>query len=43
MAQERCASEKPMLRKLESRHWIACHFAEEISALTLTTGEKNYV
>ena len=43
MAREHCASEKPLLRKLESMHWIACHFAEEIPALTLTTGDKKYV
>jgi peptide/nickel transport system ATP-binding protein/oligopeptide transport system ATP-binding protein len=43
MARERCASEKPLLRELKSLHWIACHFAEEIPPLTLTTGDKKYV
>ena len=29
LAKERCAAEVPAFRELESRHWIACHYAEE--------------
>ncbi len=29
-AVERCAIETPMLRELEPRHWVACHFAEDL-------------
>jgi peptide/nickel transport system ATP-binding protein len=28
----RCRDEEPPLRKLESGHWVACHWAEEIKA-----------
>jgi peptide/nickel transport system ATP-binding protein len=26
----RCRDEEPPLRKLESGHWVACHWAEDI-------------
>jgi oligopeptide/dipeptide ABC transporter ATP-binding protein len=29
-AAERCALEVPVLRELEPRHWVACHFAEDL-------------
>jgi len=29
MAEERCVTEVPEFRELESGHWVACHFAEE--------------
>ncbi|MCX6379085.1 MAG: ATP-binding cassette domain-containing protein [Armatimonadetes bacterium] len=29
LAQERCAQETPLLRELDSEHWVACHFAEK--------------
>jgi peptide/nickel transport system ATP-binding protein len=28
----RCRDEEPLLRKLESGHWVACHWAEDIRA-----------
>ncbi len=31
-ATDHCALEVPSLRKLESRHWVACHYAEAIDA-----------
>jgi oligopeptide/dipeptide ABC transporter ATP-binding protein len=31
-AAERCAVEVPPLRELEPNHWVACHFAEDISS-----------
>jgi oligopeptide transport system ATP-binding protein len=30
MAREVCAAEEPALRQVESGHWSACHFAEEL-------------
>ncbi len=33
MAQERCVTEVPQWRELESGHWVACHFAEETAKL----------
>jgi oligopeptide transport system ATP-binding protein len=29
-AAERCAAEVPLLRQLQTGHWVACHFAEEL-------------
>jgi oligopeptide transport system ATP-binding protein len=31
-AAERCAMEVPSLRQLAAGHWVACHFAEQLSA-----------
>ena len=28
--QERCRHEEPVAREIESDHWVACHFAEEL-------------
>ncbi|MBA2596683.1 MAG: ATP-binding cassette domain-containing protein [Chloroflexia bacterium] len=37
-AAERCASEVPSLRELETGHWVACHFAEDLrSDIRLTS------
>ncbi len=30
-AQERCSTETPVLRSLDAKHQVACHFAEELS------------
>jgi oligopeptide/dipeptide ABC transporter ATP-binding protein len=35
-AAERCALETPVLRELEPRHWVACHFAESIRSAAKT-------
>jgi peptide/nickel transport system ATP-binding protein/oligopeptide transport system ATP-binding protein len=35
-AVERCALETPVLRELEARHWVACHFAEDFRSRALT-------
>ena len=35
-AAERCALETPMLRELEPRHWVACHFAEDFRSGAVT-------
>jgi oligopeptide transport system ATP-binding protein len=35
-AAERCALETPVLRELEPRHWVACHFAESIRSAAET-------
>ena len=29
-AQERCREEEPAVREIDERHWVACHFAEEL-------------
>lgn len=31
-AEDRCAAEKPVLRKLSPGHWAACHFAEQFTS-----------
>jgi len=31
-AEQRCFAEDPEFRELESGHWVACHFAEELRA-----------
>ena len=36
-AVERCAVETPLLRELEPRHWVACHFAESFQTAVATT------
>ena len=36
-AVERCALETPVLRELEPRHWVACHFAENFRPAAETT------
>ena len=36
-AAERCALETPILRELEPRHWVACHFAENFQSAGETT------
>jgi oligopeptide/dipeptide ABC transporter ATP-binding protein len=36
-AAERCALETPILRELEPRHWVACHFAENFQSALETT------
>jgi oligopeptide/dipeptide ABC transporter ATP-binding protein len=36
-AAERCALETPILRELEPRHWVACHFAENFQCAVETT------
>src|SRR5829696_8871630 len=36
-AAERCAQETPVLRELEPRHWVACHFAENFRSSAGTT------
>jgi oligopeptide transport system ATP-binding protein len=33
MAEERCVTEVPEWRELESGHWVACHFAEQTAQL----------
>ena len=33
-ATDRCAAEVPPLRQLESEHWVACHFAEDLDMVT---------
>ena len=33
---ERCSTERPALRELSPGHTVACHFAEQIAAGTLT-------
>ncbi|MGD2059567.1 MAG: dipeptide ABC transporter ATP-binding protein [Acidimicrobiia bacterium] len=33
IAQERCVTEVPEWRELDSGHWVACHFAEETAKL----------
>ncbi|HEY62280.1 MAG: ATP-binding cassette domain-containing protein [Anaerolineales bacterium] len=30
-AKEKCAIEEPQLRELEPEHWVACHYAEDLS------------
>jgi oligopeptide/dipeptide ABC transporter ATP-binding protein len=35
-AVERCALETPVLRELEPRHWVACHFAEDFRSSAVT-------
>jgi oligopeptide/dipeptide ABC transporter ATP-binding protein len=35
-AVERCALETPVLRELEPRHWVACHFAEDFRSGPVT-------
>lgn len=39
-AAARCRSEKPVAREIAPRHWIACHFAESIPALTTNTAAR---
>ncbi len=29
-AQERCRQEEPAVREIDEKHWVACHFAEEL-------------
>lgn len=29
-AQERCREEEPAVREIDEKHWVACHFAEEL-------------
>ncbi len=37
MAQERCVSEIPEWRQLETGHWVACHFAEDTPDTSVTS------
>jgi oligopeptide transport system ATP-binding protein len=39
-AQERCATEEPVLRSLTSAQRVACHFAEEIAANAIPRDER---
>ncbi|MEK7252062.1 MAG: oligopeptide/dipeptide ABC transporter ATP-binding protein [Actinomycetota bacterium] len=33
IAQERCTTEEPEWREVESGHWVACHFAEQSASM----------
>ncbi len=41
--EERCDTERPELRELEPGHRVACHYAEEIAAGTITARADNAV
>lgn len=37
MARERCVTEEPEWREVESEHWVACHFAEQSDSIFMAT------